>query len=259
MSGNCAIPLSPAAPSDLLEYYINDSQANLIVTTPEYESKLKSLSAKLKKPLIVTNHQQLVNDETRNVDERSLGESFLDGKFYAEAPAMIIYTSGSTGKPKGVVISHAQIDAQVNSLNSAWDIKSSDTLLHHLPLNHIHGLVNGLFTIFGAGGKVIMLPKFETENVWSHILNINLSQKHLISVYMGVPTSYNYLIQEYDKLFRKDSQMSEYIKAHCQNKLRLMISGSAPLSKTVFQRWKDITGHKLLERYGMTEVGMALR
>lgn len=93
---------------------------------------------------------------------------------------------------------------------------------------------------------------------------------------MGVPTIYNYLIQEYDKLFKNDSQMAEYIKLHCQNKIRLMISGSAPLPTTgefslssvleiciiiyklVFKRWREITGHKLLERYGMTEVGMAL-
>lgn len=258
MAGQIAVPLSPAAPAELLEYYINDSQANLIVTTPEFESKLKDLSAKLKKPLIVTSHQQLVNEETRNVDERSLTESFLDGMFYAKSPAMIVYTSGSTGKPKGVVLSHAQIEAQASSLNSAWNITSTDTLLHALPLNHVHGLINGLFTVFSAGGKIVMLPKFSPSDVWSHLLNINMPQKDLISVFMGVPTGYNYLIQEYDKLFKKDSQMSEYIKTHCQNKLRLMISGSAPLPKTVFQRWKDITSHKLLERYGMTEIGMAL-
>lgn len=103
-----------------------------------------------------------------------------------------------------------------------------------------------------------MLPKFETERVWEYLLNLNMPLKDRPTVYMGVPTIYNYLIQEYDKLFKKDSQMAEYIKLHCQNKIRLMISGSAPLPSTVFKRWHEITGHNLLERYGMTEIGMAL-
>lgn len=103
-----------------------------------------------------------------------------------------------------------------------------------------------------------MLPKFDPDTVWANLLNINMPQKERVTVYMGVPTSYHYLIQEYDKLFSKSTQMKEYIKTHCQTKVRLMISGSAPLPQTIFQRWKDITGHKLLERYGMTEIGMCL-
>lgn len=89
-------------------------------------------------------------------------------------------------------------------------------------------------------------------------MNINLPQKDQVSVFMAVPTIYSYLIQEYDKLFKKNAQMTEYILKHCSTKIRLMISGSAPLPQTTFKRWKEITGQNLLERYGMTEVGMAL-
>lgn len=105
------------------------------------------------------------------------------------------------------------------------------------------------------GAKVIMLPKFETETVWSHLLNINLPLKDKVSVFMAVPTIYSYLISEYDKLFTTKPQVMEHIRSYCSTKIRLMISGSAPLPNSVYQRWKNITGHKLLERYGMTEIG----
>lgn len=155
-------------------------------------------------------------------------------------------------------MSYSNLEAQVASLQNAWNINSTDTILHSLPLHHVHGVINALLMPLTVGGKVIMLPKFDSDNVWTYLLNINLPQKDRVTCYMGVPTSYHYLIQEYDKLFSKSSQMTEYIKTHCQNKIRLMISGSAPLPQTTFQRWKEITGHKLLERYGMSEIGMCL-
>ena len=203
-------------------------------------------------------HQQLINDETRKVDQDSLIDSLPDGKFYHDSPAMIIYTSGTTSKPKGVVLSHVNLEAQIASLTHSWRIQPTDTVLHTLPLHHVHGVINAMLLPMSAGGKVIMLPKFDTEKVWSYLLNINMPQKDRVTLFMGVPTIYNYLIQEYDKLFSKDSQMSEFIKTHCKTKIRLMISGSAPLPATVFQRWTEITGHKLLERYGLTETGMVL-
>jgi malonyl-CoA/methylmalonyl-CoA synthetase len=169
-----------------------------------------------------------------------------------------MYTSGTTSKPKGVIISYSNLDSQISSLTNAWKIQNSDVVLHSLPLHHVHGVVNALTLPLSVGGKVIMLPKFDSDVVWSYLLNVNMPQKDRISVFMGVPTSYHYLIQEYDKLFSKSEQMSEYIKTHCQNKIRLMISGSAPLPQTIFNRWKEITGHKLLERYGMSEIGMCL-
>lgn len=203
-------------------------------------------------------HKQLIDENTKKLDQDSLVSELPDGKFYSTSPAVIVYTSGTTSKPKGVVLSHANLEAQIASLTHAWNIQPTDTILHTLPLNHIHGIINALLLPMSAGGKVIMLPKFETEKVWSYLLNINMPQKDRITIFMGVPTIYNYLIQEYDKLFSKNSQMSEFIKTHCKSKIRLMISGSAPLPATVFERWTEITGHKLLERYGMTEIGMAL-
>lgn len=220
------MPLSSQHPNELLEYYINDSQSNLIVTTPEFEARIKPLADKLKKPLLVVeHHNQFINEETKAVDEDSLIADIPDGRFYKNLPAFIVYTSGTTSKPKGVVLTHSNLESQIQSLSSAWNIQPTDTVLHTLPLHHVHGLINAMLLPMSMGSKVIMLPKFETENVWSHLLNINLPQKDRISIMMGVPTIYNYLIQEYDKLFSKKSQMAEYIKTHCQSKIRLMVSG----------------------------------
>lgn len=149
-------------------------------------------------------------------------------------------------------MTHSNLDAQVASLSNAWNITSADTTLNALPLNHVHGLINALLTPMALGGKVIMLQKFETERVWELLLNLNMPQKDRVTLFMGVPTIYTYLIQEYDKLFKNDSQMAEYIKLHCQNKIRLMISGSAPLPSTVFKRWHDITGKSSSMKYKVT-------
>lgn len=75
---------------------------------------------------------------------------------------------------------------------------------------------------------------------------------------MAVPTIYSFLIAEYEKVFGKNERMVEYVREFCEKKIRLMISGSAPLPTSIFNKWHQITGHKLLERYGMTEIGMVL-
>lgn len=103
-----------------------------------------------------------------------------------------------------------------------------------------------------------MHPKFDSSTVWSSLLNVNQPSKDQITVFMAVPTIYSFLISEYKKLVTNKHRMEDYIRNHCTERVRLMISGSAPLPSTVFEKWHEITGHKLLERYGMTEIGMAL-
>lgn len=278
-SGQIAVPLNPKYPQNLLEYYIKDSDASLLIATPEFQSIAQPLATKLDKQLLLVHHDLLKSDarqqseqsqdeEISHLDPRRenllqlndalVVEGCLNGEFYRDANALILYTSGTTGKPKGVVLSYANLDAQFNALAHAWQVTGSDSVLHALPLNHVHGTINALNLPLTMGAKCVMLPKFDSSSVWSYLLNINMTTKERVNIFMGVPTMYGLLIKEYDNVFAKNARMCDYVKTHCKNKTRLMVSGSAPLPGTIFNRWHEITGHNLLERYGMTEIGMAV-
>ncbi len=162
--------------------------------------------------------------------------------------AMILYTSGSTGKPKGVVITHANLKAQMKMLCSAWGWSRSDRILHTLPLHHTHGVVNALLCSLWTGAVCEFLPRFDSASVWMRLASEE------VTLFMGVPTMYARLIAHWRGLGEKER---ETLAKGC-SKLRLMVSGSAALPVEVFREWKGITEHTLLERYGMTEIGMAL-
>lgn len=253
------MPLSSRHPANLLEYYVKDSEAQIIVTVPEYVSKLKPLAESLGRKLIVTDHTLIPCVDSSSVSPIDKEEKeLLNSQFYRKANALILYTSGSTGLPKGTVISHRNLQAQTSCLADAWKINGEDRILHVLPLNHVHGSVNALLCPLSVGAKVHMLSQFDPATIWSTLLNVNLPSKDRVNLFMAVPTIYSLLIAEYDKVFGKNERMVEYIRAQCEKKIRLMVSGSAPLPASVFETWHQITGHKLLERYGMTEIGMVL-
>lgn len=223
----------------------------MIITTPEYEASLKPIADTNKCPIIIYNHDYATVAVNAEVQKP------MDNIFNSETTAMILYTSGSTGLPKGTAISHKALNSQIQSLAHAWKLNEKDNLLHVLPLNHVHGIVNALLCPLHVGAKIEMHPKFDRGAVWSSLLNVNRPSKNQITVFMGVPTIYSFLISEYEKLGKK-YRMEEYIRKHCAERVRLMVSGSAPLPSSVFDKWHEISGHKLLERYGMTEIGMAL-
>lgn len=158
----------------------------------------------------------------------------------------------------GVVLSHKNLQSQTNALIEAWKWNSSDVILHCLPLNHTHGIVNALLCPLNIGAKIIMMKKFDKNIAWSHLLGINTASFDRVSIFMGVPTMYYQLIDEYEQIFKKNQRVVDYIKSTLKNKVRLMVSGSAPLPKPIFEKWEKISGHRILERYGMTEIGMCL-
>ncbi|KAG9285407.1 hypothetical protein G9A89_010882 [Geosiphon pyriformis] len=165
--------------------------------------------------------------------------------------AMIIYTSGTTGKPKGVVSTHSNIEAQVKSLVDRWRWSSNDKILHVLPLHHMHGILNALTCALYSGATVEMLPKFNPQDVWNRFMD----QKRDLSLFMAVPTIYSKLVDYYQTKLTP-SQQQDATRACSQ--FRVMISGSAALPVPLLNAWIDISGQVLLERYGLTEIGMAL-
>ncbi|XP_015524263.1 malonate--CoA ligase ACSF3, mitochondrial [Neodiprion lecontei] len=269
MSGQIAVPLSSAHPASILEYYITDSDAKVLVTTPQFLPLVEPIAKSSNRQLIVlddTLRMLALKFDGKKANNRGhfeyeigdLPEAGMDGDFYNNSNALFVYTSGTTGKPKGVVLSHKNIQSQVSSLVDAWKWTEKDIILHTLPLYHIHGIVNVLLCPLHVGARCVMLPKFDASSVWTQLLAVNVQNTERVNVFMAVPTIYAKLIQEYEQRFNKNDKMKEYIHTVCSTKIRLMVSGSAPLPRPIFERWEEITGHRLLERYGMSEIGMAL-
>lgn len=234
-AGGIAVPLCISHPQPELDYVITNSGASTIVAHPNFEAILRPIAQKQNLRFILTS-------ETLPKPIDSLPE------IESTRRALILYTSGTTGKPKGVVTTHDNIQAQVTSLLHAWEWTSNDRVLHVLPLHHIHGIVNVLTCALWAGAECHMLSKFEAESVWNRISDGDLT------LFMAVPTIYAKLIAAWENA---SSDRQKILSDGCA-KMRLMVSGSAALPVSVLEKWQRIGGHFLLERYGMTEIGMAL-
>jgi malonyl-CoA/methylmalonyl-CoA synthetase len=161
---------------------------------------------------------------------------------------MIIYTSGTTGRPKGVVSTHENIGAQISSLVQAWGWSPADHLLLVLPLHHVHGVINGLGSALAVRATCEMMASFDATAVWQRLAS------GAVTVFTAVPTIYTRLISAWT-VAPPDVRDAWSLGVR---RLRLMMSGSAALPVSTLERWKEISGHTLLERYGMTEIGMAL-
>ncbi|CAG4939065.1 unnamed protein product [Colias eurytheme] len=255
MTGNIAVPLTPIHPPDMLKYFIQDSGSSLIICTKEHENLLRPIVQEFSKPLLVSNRDKNENEEIPDSwkPEAGLNEAGPNNLWYGGKDAMLIYTSGTTSKPKGVVWTHSMLSTQISALHTAWQYSANDVVLHTLPLHHIHGQLNSLNATLAAGAKIRMLPSFASHTVWSQLVG---SQDTRVSVFHGVPAMYARLAADHGTMFT-DDKTKEYVRSTL-SKMRLMCAGSAPLPETLFNKWEEISGLRLLERYGMSEVGMAL-
>ena len=156
--------------------------------------------------------------------------------------AMILYTSGTTGRSKGAMITHGNVLATMTGLLAAWAWEPEDVLLLTLPLFHTHGLVVGLHCALAAGAAVLLRRRFEAGEAAAELLG------GAPTLFFGVPTMYVRLVEELRQ--RRD--------AEALRRMRLFCSGSAPLAPETFAAFRELTGHDILERYGMTETGMSL-
>jgi malonyl-CoA/methylmalonyl-CoA synthetase len=161
---------------------------------------------------------------------------------------MILYTSGTTSKPKGVVLTHDNLEAQIRTLIEAWGWTPMDHIVNVLPLHHIHGIVNVICCSLWTGATLTFLRQFSADRLYDIFL------EGRVNVFMAVPTIYYKLIAHW-ALLPPDRQAAIHGRLSA---FRLMVCGSAALPVKVMEDWHRISGHTLLERYGMTEIGMAL-
>lgn len=234
-AGGIAVPLCLSHPLPSLQYVIEDTGARFIIVSPQYESLLKNLAAEKNIRFIVLNE---------NMPDKETELPIIT----AERRAMILYTSGTTNLPKGVVTTHANLQAQITTLVNAWKWTSSDQIVCVLPLHHVHGIVNVVCCALWSGASCRFLPEFDAAALFK------IFKGGEVNLFMAVPTIYFKLITHYESL--PADEQNELTAA--MKKFRLMVSGSAALPVTVMEKWKKISGHTLLERYGMTEIGMAI-
>ncbi|XP_059285432.1 probable CoA ligase CCL8 [Lycium ferocissimum] len=266
LSGGCAVPLALSYPEAELLHVMNDSDISIILSTEDHKELMNTIAAKTGAqlsliPSILDAHSSIEHDQSEDTvsdGQQNLLETNSYGEIVGENPAFILYTSGTTGKPKGVVHTHHGVLAQVQMLANAWEYTSKDQFLHCLPLHHVHGLFNALLAPLYAGSTVDFVPKFSVRGIWQRWRESYPTDgtkiDNAITVFTGVPTMYARLIQGYEAM---DPELKE-ASASAARHLRLMMSGSSALPLPVMQQWETITGHRLLERYGMTEFVMAI-
>lgn len=234
-AGGIAVPLCVLHPLPSIQYVLEDTQVKMVIAHQDYLEFLRPLEDEIEITLV------------------SLETILQEGK--ADLPdvdlkrrALILYTSGTTSKPKGVVTTHANIEAQITTLVKAWEWEKDDYILNILPLHHVHGIINVMSCALWSGACCEFLSKFDSKAVWEIIASGRLT------LFMAVPTIYYKLISFWEASEPKEQQELSKTAA----KLRLMVSGSAALPVPVLEKWRAITDQTLLERYGMTEIGMGL-
>ncbi len=226
------IPLNTSYTGFEVEYFLNDSECKIFISTSKM---LKELDPSEKGSF---------NIETIDADYKgSFFSNFNENEpldFIEELDeddiAAILYTSGTTGQSKGAMLSQKNLLSNALTLSKAWEFTASDILLHVLPIYHTHGLFVATNIALVSGSQIRFLKKFDVDEI---ILNLPST-----TVMMGVPTFYTRLLT--------NNKLNKEITKN----MRLFISGSAPLLTETHKEFECRTGHKILERYGMTETNM---
>ncbi|HEX3848495.1 MAG TPA: AMP-binding protein, partial [Steroidobacteraceae bacterium] len=229
--GAVLVPINTANTAHEVEYFLRDSQPRLAVVRPADRELLEAAARGAGVAEMDTlgaagegSLSRLAGDCAALVPERGGGGSAL---------AAIVYTSGTTGRSKGAMLTRANLASNAAALDDAWRFSPDDVLLHTLPLYHIHGLFAALNTVLISRSSVLLLPRFDAALTLEHLPRA--------TVYMGVPTHYTRLLH-HPALTREATA-----------RMRLFVSGSAPLLAETHREFERRTGHAILERYGMTE------
>lgn len=232
-AGFVFLPLNTAYTINELTYFIENSGASLVVCDDANQTALAPL-AKMQEARLET----LNADGSGSLMRRALGmlPAFEPARRTEDDLAAFLYTSGTTGRSKGAMLSQANLLSNAETLVQEWRFTAEDVLLHALPIFHTHGLFVATNVVLASGGSMIFLPKFDLNDV--------LRLMPQATSMMGVPTFYTRLLG--------DDRFTGDLAQH----MRLFISGSAPLLAETHERFETRTGHRILERYGMTETNM---
>ncbi|MEJ2089257.1 MAG: AMP-binding protein, partial [Gammaproteobacteria bacterium] len=240
--GAIYVPLNTAYTAEEVAYFLSDAEPTLMVCETDREGPLTELAATLAGDIrvlslgtggdgsLIERLQALPLTSTPDPEPRSASDI-----------AAILYTSGTTGRSKGAMLTHGNLATSAVVLVDYWGWRDDDVLLHALPIFHVHGLFVALHCAMLTATRIIFLPGFDPAAVIGSLPEA--------TVMMGVPTFYTRL------LAREELMDPEAARTIC-GRMRLFISGSAPLTSQTFEAWEARTGHRMLERYGMSETLM---
>ena len=234
-AGGITVPLNVASAVPELEHYLSCASVTRMVSTGKYLESLRGLCESMSITLVAV--EDVLADEVGRLPD-------ID----PSRRGMMLFTSGTTNKPKGVVSTHKTIRAQITTLIEAWFWSEEDVIPLFLPLHHIHGIINILSCSLWAGATVHLFVKFDAPKIMEQVA------AGTYNVFMAVPTIYVKLMQYFETIDQAEVQKIR----DGFSPMRLNISGSAACPVKLFNQWKELTGQVLLERYGMTEIGMGL-
>ena len=233
LAGAVFLPLNPAYTVPEVSYFLNDATPTIFICDPKKLDDLQKIADLARVASVLT----LAADESGSLTQKrdASQAGFIAITRRADELAAILYTSGTTGRSKGAMLTHGSLASNSQTLLKCWGFTASDVLIHALPIFHTHGLFVATNISLMSGSACIFMNGFDADAI------IDAMPK--ATVLMGVPTFYVRLLKQ--KLL-----------ARATKGMRLFVSGSAPLLRETHERWSKITGHVILERYGMTETNM---
>lgn len=237
-AGGIALPLNVASAVGELSHYLSDANVSRLIASGKYQYLIRDLCNSMNIEILSVNDVLMDVLQTLPVVE-------------VNRRALILYTSGTTNKPKGVVTTHHNIRTQVMSLIEGWAWSNSDKIPLFLPVHHIHGIINILSCCLWSGATVHLFSKFDISAILTDVA------EGKYTLFMAVPTVYVKIIHHLEALSTSNPHAK---RAICDGfkAMRLNVSGSAACPVKLFNQWYDLTSQILLERYGMTEIGMGL-
>ena len=227
-------PLNMSYKSGEIEYFLDNAEPAVFICDARNEDTIRPIAEAAKIAHVLTLNADGGGTLPDNANQAPAEFATLHRD--KDDLAALLYSSGTTGKPKGIMLTHGNLLRNTEALVEAWGFTESDCLLHALPVFHVHGLFVAIGCVLLSGASMRWLPAFDAKQVIGYLPEC--------TVLMGVPTYYTRLLAE------------ESFTASVAEKVRLFISGSAPLLEETFVEFENRTGQRILERYGMTETNM---